>query len=202
MNDNNYKFLFTIGHSNHPISQFIEILKKHNITAIADVRSIPYSAFNQQFNREYLAKNLKNFDIAYVFLGEELGAKPDDLFYYKDGQVDLTLISMSEKFKQGIERLIRGTEKYRIALMCSEKDPINCHRAILIAPFLQKLGVTVKHILYNGSIEEHSKTENRIINLLKQECDLFLSSLDESEIVKLAYMEQLKKISHKVKMEE
>ena len=125
--------VYTIGHSTHPIERFIELLKMHSITAICDVRSAPYSRMNPQFNREPLRDTLKEAGIAYVFLGEELGARSKDLSCYRNGKVDYELLARTELFHSGLERVREGARTHRIALMCAEKDPLDCHRTILVA---------------------------------------------------------------------
>ncbi len=135
--------VFTIGHSNLEIGKFVALLKQHGIQAIADVRSSPYSQYNPQFNRELLQRALQEKSIAYVFLGRELGARRSERECYLEGRADYELISQTSAFKQGIERLIQGAARMRIALMCAEKDPIDCHRCLLVSPHLQRRGLQV-----------------------------------------------------------
>ncbi|MEE8431315.1 MAG: DUF488 domain-containing protein, partial [Candidatus Desulfatibia sp.] len=157
----NQKFVYTIGHSDHAIEKFISLLKQHGITAVADVRSAPYSRYHSQFIKDALADSLKKEEIAYVFLGKELGAKPDDPSCYKNGKVDYSRITEREEFKSGLERVLAGVIKYRIALMCAEKEPLDCHRTILISHNLKLMGVSIKHILSDGTIENHEDVESR-----------------------------------------
>ena len=123
--------VFTIGHSTHPQERFIGLLLKHGITAVCDVRSKPYSRMNPQFNREDLEEALLAQGIAYRFLGKELGARSDDPDCYVGGKVQYDRLAGTELFKQGLKRVIRGLkEDFRIALMCAEKEPLECHRTI------------------------------------------------------------------------
>jgi uncharacterized protein (DUF488 family) len=115
---------FTIGHSNHTIETFIELLNQHQVTALADVRSSPYSRRFPQFNQSALKAALKTTNIAYVPLGDNLGARPRDRNCYVEGMARYDLIAATEAFKIGLNRLIQGSEKYQISLMCAEQDPI------------------------------------------------------------------------------
>ena len=117
---------YTIGHSNHSIGQFIGLLRQHGITAIMDVRSAPYSRYHPQYNKDTLADSLEKEGINYVFLGKELGARPDDPTCYENGRVDFGRLAERKEFKSGLERVLQGCEKYRIALMCAEKEPLGC----------------------------------------------------------------------------
>lgn len=127
--------LFTIGYSGRSMDDFIALLEEHKITALCDVRSLPYSSRNPEFNRESLKKALKSRNIEYVFLGEELGARPKDPSCYTEGKAIYQKIAATTLFKSGLERIKVGMEKgFVLALMCAEKDPMNCHRSILFFP--------------------------------------------------------------------
>jgi uncharacterized protein (DUF488 family) len=155
--------VYTIGHSTHSIETFIELLKSHDVSALADVRSRPYSRMNPQFNRENLKEALRNAQIQYVFLGKELGARSDDKSCYRSGQVQYDLLAQTELFKHGIDRVTKGAQVHRVALMCAEKEPLECHRTILVARKLYDDGLAVKHILANGHLEDHAETIERLI---------------------------------------
>lgn len=157
---------FTIGHSNQSIDSFLQLLKIHKINCIIDIRSIPYSQNNPQFNKENLKSELRNNSIFYILMSDSLGAKynnPELLF--PDGKVDFRKVRQTENFKVGIKRIIEGIKKgYSIALMCSEKDPFNCHRFVLVSYQLSKEGVSVKHICGDGSIALNSELEKKILS--------------------------------------
>jgi uncharacterized protein (DUF488 family) len=177
--------VFTIGHSNHPIENFIDLLKEHGVTALADVRSHPYSKRHPQYSK----KNLKNFlgdaDILYVFLGKELGARSENTDCYLHGKADYGLLAGEPAFLSGIGRLYKGMEDYTLALMCSEGDPLDCHRAVLVARRLHENGITVRHIHPGGDTETHAELESRMLKSLKiSETDMFLS---RKEILRYAY---------------
>jgi uncharacterized protein (DUF488 family) len=155
--------VYTIGHSTHSIETFVQLLKSHGISAVADVRSRPYSRMNPQFNRETLKAVLRNEHIQYVFLGKELGARSDDKSCYRNGQVQYDLLAQTDLFKQGVDRVTKGVRTHRVALMCAEKEPLECHRTILVARTLYDDGLTVKHILADGRLEDHVETIERLI---------------------------------------
>jgi uncharacterized protein (DUF488 family) len=192
--------VYTLGHSNHSIERFIELLSMHYIGAVADVRSSPWSRFAPQFNRELLQMALRQADISYVFLGAELGARPQDASYYIDGKVNFARIAVGGPFNMGLERVRRGSEKMRIALMCAEKDPIGCHRTILVCRHLRAPGVTIEHILEDGSLENNNDTERRLMELFGiPENDLFAS---REEQIEKAYDYQAQKIAYAPKDEQ
>ncbi|KKR03546.1 MAG: hypothetical protein UT30_C0026G0006 [Candidatus Uhrbacteria bacterium GW2011_GWF2_39_13] len=159
--------IHTIGHSNHSIQEFIELLHQHSITAIADVRSTPYSRWVPQYSSEALKKALTNADIAYVFLGKELGARSNNISCYVQGKVQYDRLAKEANFHEGIKRITQGMNNYQIALMCVEKDPINCHRALLVARKLFESGIPINHIHYDGSLETHNAMEIRLLEMCK-----------------------------------
>src|SRR5690348_5255851 len=130
------KTVFTIGHSNHAIEKFCALLKQHAITAICDVRSRPYSAQNPQFNQDLLKRTLRKEGVAYVPLGSELGGRVEDPSCYEHGRVSYERIAHTTTFQQGLRRILQGITTHRVALMCAEKEPLNCHRTILVARYL------------------------------------------------------------------
>jgi len=189
--------IYTIGHSNHSIQSFINLLKRHNINAIADVRSSPVSKRNPQFNQAVLSAALKKENISYVFMGKELGGRPDDPRCYENGQANYLRMAEAPIFKEGIDRLLKGRDQHRIALLCAEKEPLDCHRTILISRNLYRLGIPIKHILADGSIEEHQDTESRLIKVTGLEPNLFDRSSSDSERIQQAYDKRAREIAYK-----
>jgi len=186
--------VFTIGHSNHPIEKFLDLLHANRIQAVADVRSSPFSRFNPQFNRENLQNSLKKARIHYVFLGKELGARSEDPNCYIADKVQYDRLANTSLFQSGLDRVIEGAENYRIALMCAEKDPLDCHRAILVARELEKRGLPVAHILDDGTIETHTASISRLVRLLGISLnDMFRSNED---IIEEAYSRQSDRIAY------
>jgi uncharacterized protein (DUF488 family) len=189
------KKIFTIGHSIHTTEEFIGLLNRHAITAVGDVRSSPYSRFNPQFNRETLQKDLIESRIAYVYLGDCLGPRSDDPACYINGKAAYNLIAKTGLFEQGINRLKKGMEQHTIALMCSEKDPVSCHRMILVCRHLKDHEVQILHILEDGSLETNEAAEKRLMKLLKiPELDLFAGP---DELIAQAYEDQGEKIAYR-----
>ena len=171
--------VYTIGHSNHPIEIFIELLQRHGVSALCDVRSHPYSRYVPQYSKEALKSALSSSGITHVFLGKELGARSDNPECYKQGKVQYERLAQEASFSEGIKRVIRGMEQYRVALMCAEKDPIECHRALLVARKLFEAGVAVNHILADGTIETQDAMESRLLVVCKlPEGDMFKSRKD------------------------
>jgi len=185
--------LFTVGHSNHELPVFLELLQAHDIKAIADVRSHPYSRQNPQFNRESIQGALDARGIEYGFFGIQLGARRTEPEAYVDGKAEYGLIAESEAFQYGLEKLRESVETYRIALMCAEKDPLTCHRCILIGRHLRD-EFDIYHIDSDGEIETHTQAEDRLLELLKMPTqDLFQSRED---LVEQAYDIQGDKIAY------
>ena len=188
------KELFTIGHSVHPIDKFIEMLTKHHINALCDVRSSPYSRFTPQFNREFLKEEISKHRIHYIYLGAELGPRSSDPSCYENGKVIYKRLAEKEIFQLGLGRLQKGIETYRIALMCAEKDPLTCHRMLLVCRNLRGVDIRIQHILEDGSLEENLDTEQRLMKLLKIDpADLFSS---EEEQILRAYDLQADKVAY------
>ena len=186
--------VFTLGHSNHPQEYFIELLRRHSVTALADVRSVPYSRINPQFSREGLRKALEVAGIVYVFLGKELGARTDDPACYEAGKVRYDRLARTDSFQYGLARLREGATKYRLALMCAEREPLACHRTILIGKHLTQSGVDVQHIHADGRLEPHADTMTRLIHMLNMpEQDMFRSRED---ILEHAYRTQSARIAY------
>jgi len=146
--------IWTVGHSNHDIETFLDLLSRHRIEVLADVRSSPYSGYASHFNKETIAGPLQEQGIQYLFLGDLIGGRAEgDEFYDERGHVRYGKIAQSEKFRQGIRRLTDGAARYRVALMCGEEDPADCHRRLLIGRVLRERGVRVMHIRGDGRIE-------------------------------------------------
>jgi uncharacterized protein (DUF488 family) len=171
--------VFTIGHSTYALEDFLALLRKHDVTALADVRSAPASRFNPQFDKDALQRELPAHGIRYVFLGRELGARSEDPACYDKGRVQYARLAGTELFRSGIERVVRGAGDYRVALMCAEKEPLACHRTLLVARVLAERGVEVRHILADGRAEAHESAMERLLDLVGlPRRDLFRSSED------------------------
>lgn len=146
--------LFTIGHSNHSMETFVVLLAQHGVVVLVDTRTSPFSRFVPHFNRESLQSALKRAGIAYLFLGAELGGRPDgDEFYDEDGHVLYHRLAESERFLAGIARLEKGIRDFRVAIMCSEEDPGVCHRHLLVGRVMARRGAEVRHIRADGRVQ-------------------------------------------------
>jgi uncharacterized protein (DUF488 family) len=185
--------ILTVGHSNHELGHFLRILLANQVTAVADIRSEPYSGYNPQFGREALKSSLETSGINYVFLGEELGAHPKDPACYKGNKVEYKLMAQTPLFKQGLKRVCSGSERHRIALLCAEKDPLLCHRSVLISRELEAAGKTVSHILEDGRLETNQETMNRLL----EQCGLDREDLFRSkeELIEEACARQEKQVA-------
>ncbi len=186
--------VLTIGHSTHKLEVVLELLSAHEVTAIADVRSQPYSRLSPQFSREPLKAELQKLGIAYVFLGKELGARPQDPTCYKQGKVQYRELAKTEMFKEGLQRLVTGSKASRIALLCAESEPLLCHRSLLVARELEARCVPVSHILANGNIESHNQTVVRLLDSWKMYGDDLFRTTEE--LVDDAYARQEEKVAY------
>lgn len=152
--------IFTIGHSNHDFEQFLVLLKQHDINLIADVRSTPQSRYAPHFDREILGPALKSAGIRYAFMGDVLGGRPTDKTCWEKDHVSYTKLMQHPPFQAGLERVLKGSESgLRIALMCSEREPIDCHRSLAITRALALRGVEIWHILGDGHLESQGYLE-------------------------------------------
>jgi uncharacterized protein (DUF488 family) len=188
------KELFTVGHSVHTIERFIELLKEHHIDALCDVRSSPYSRYTPQFNRESLKEDILKHRISYIYLGAELGPRSADPDCYENGKVQYKRLAEKDIFQQGLSRLRKGMATYRIALMCAEKDPLTCHRMLLVCRNMRGKDILIRHILEDGTLEDNRDTERRLMKLLKIDPNDLFST--EEEQIQRAYDLQAEKVAY------
>jgi len=179
--------IFTIGCSNHSIETLLGLLRRHAIQAVADVRSVPFSRFTPQFNAPALKTALSRAGFYYIPMGNEFGARRTEQEAYQEGRVDFDLVRSLQSFEQGINRIREGMEKgMRIAILCTEKDPIDCHRFILVSRNLERaLGVPVNHIKADCSLESTASVENRMLEKARLQQDMF--NTDRDSLVEQAY---------------
>jgi uncharacterized protein (DUF488 family) len=192
--------IYTVGHSSQSIDTFVEQLQRHGIEVVADVRSQPYSARFPHFSRAPLQSTLKDAGIEYVFLGRELGARRDEAECYVEGHASHDRIAKLPSFGAGIERLLAGAQKYRVALMCAEQDPLTCHRTILVCHELKKHGASIKHICRGSALEEHQHAEQRLLEEelgSAEQHDLFAPAPDITGRLEQAYAQRAGKIAYR-----
>lgn len=189
--------LYTIGYATKPFDVFVAQLKKFQINAIADVRSVPFSKVFFDYHQTALQKSLPAHNIDYVFLGKELGPRSQDPAHYDEsGQVQFNRLMDSDLFKAGIQRVQVGLGKgLNIALMCAEKDPAGCHRSLLVSHYLAKqLDSDIQHIDHDGKLESQQQLEKRLIKIQGVEEDLLTPTED---LMAIAYERQLKQTSYR-----
>lgn len=191
--DKNDRLLFTIGHSTLDAGAFIALLKENSVGAVADVRSSPYSRFSPQYNMDSLRRVLLDNQIQYVFLGEELGARRSEPECYVNDVAKYELIATTDAFARGIQRLRTGLTSRRIAIVCAEKDPLTCHRMILVCRHLRE-DTSISHIIGPGECETQEQAETRLLNMLGlPQRDLFRS---RAELLDEAYLKQGEQIAY------
>jgi hypothetical protein len=182
--------ILSVGYSNHEPERFLALLQGAGVTAVADVRTSPYSRRMPHFNGPQLVPLLRRIHIAYVFLGDALGGRPaDDYLYDAEDRVDYERVRATEVFQRGLDRLIEGGRKYVVAMMCGEADPLDCHRGLMITP-----------ALIDGRVESTEEMEQRLLaetGVGAGEADgLFAAQLSDEarrEILTVAYREMARK---------
>lgn len=165
--------LLSIGHSNIPAERFMTMLQDAGVSMIADVRSVPVSRHFPWFAKKNLAPRLAAAGIAYTPMGEALGGRPRDQSLYRDGIADYEAMAARPEFAAGLNHLEQAARQACVCLLCAERDPLDCHRFLLVARHLAARGMAIGHILHDGSIEPHAATEARLLALAGDDCDLF-----------------------------
>ena len=175
--------LYTIGHSNHDIGTFLQLVQKYSINVVVDVRTHPYSRYAKQFDSSTLRTTLKSVGVKYIYLGKELGGKPiSDNYYDEEGYVRYDLIARSGEFRNGLMQLESGLRKHRVAAMCSEEDPRQCHRRRLIGRALsQKEEILIAHIRGDGRLQSEEEIVADESTLGKQGKQLVLLDVPREE---------------------
>ena len=171
--------LYTVGHSSQSLEEFLSLLQRHSINCVVDVRSVPASKFAPQFNEESLKRFLKLHNVQYLPFGDEFGARRTDCIN-DDGQVDFEMAVTTPLFQQGAERLMKGLNRgFSIALMCSEADPLECHRFSLVSRYFHNQGIEVFHILKDGNLATQGEVEKRMVNEFLHSRKYHLAEVDE-----------------------
>jgi len=193
---------YTIGHSNHHPSRFIELLGMHNITLVIDVRSSPYSKYMADYNKDALPGILASEGIEYVYFGDELGGRTNDpSLMTEEGQTDYAKVMVTKNFKDGIAKVLRAvSEGENVVLMCSEKEPLDCHRFVLVSRALSGSDVSVFHILGTGELKSNSDLEAELLaryNLDNRQTKLFGERKTSADIILEAYLIRGREIAYK-----
>lgn len=186
--------LFTIGHSNHPVDRFVALLKGAGVTAVLDVRSQPFSRRYPWFSATRLGDHLEQAGIAFMPMGDALGGRPRDPRLFRGGLADYEAMARTSEFRGGIDRVVAATQRFRSCLMCAEREPLDCHRCLLVAPALVARGLRLGHIMLDGSLMAHEAIEER---LLAGSDDLFLG--DRPARLALAYRRRAQAVAFRAR---
>ena len=184
--------LYSIGHSNHSVEQFISLLRSKEINCLVDVRSTPYSQRLSQFNREAITSDLAKLSILYQYKGDSLGGRyTNPALLTGDGQVDYGKVMQENSFQKGLDELIKlASSGKKIAFMCAEKDPFDCHRFALVSRALVLKGKHVCHILADVKVIEQADIEKRLLLKYRSDydqMDLFAGASSREEVLSEAY---------------
>lgn len=202
--------LYTIGHSQHKLEQFLIMLQKYKINYVVDVRSVPYSKFAADYNKENIKAFLGRYDIQYIYQGGNFGARPVDLdLYNEEGYLDFQRVAATTRFQKAMEQILKGIQAdNKIALMCTEKNPIDCHRCILVAKAFVECQVNVDHILPNTLLTNHCDIEKALLEMYfpeRKQGQFFTNvtdEIDDEQYLANAYQLRNKEIGYYINMKE
>jgi uncharacterized protein (DUF488 family) len=186
--------VFTIGHSTHSFETFVALLKSSKVTAIVDVRSSPWSRHNPQFNRSALKESLRLAGVDYRFYGKQLGGRPTDSSLFCGSTADYEAMARTSEFADGLRMVLAGAAKHRLALMCSEHNPLDCHRCLLVGRALKEHGIAVCHILSDGETVSQQQIEQKLLAISGRETDDFFVS--QTERLNAAYRDRSLKVAY------
>lgn len=189
--------LFSIGHSNIPAERFVGMLRDAGVNAVADVRSIPFSRFCPWFSRKNLEPRLVREGISYLPAGDALGGRPRDPSLFRDGAADYEAMARQPQFQVALHRVMQEAARFRVCLICAEREPLDCHRCLLVARALAERGLRVSHILHDGSVEPHAATERRLLALSEECGDLFVTG--QNERLAAAYRSRARAVAFRVR---
>lgn len=196
----NRPIIYTVGHSTHQLDYFLELLKEFGVTCLIDVRSVAASSYNPQYNKESLTKFLKTNGIQYLHFAEEFGARHSEPeLLDEEGKVDFEKVRRSFAFKNGVERIWQGLDKgFTISLMCSESEPLECHRFSMISIALDNDGFDVKHIMKDKILKTNADLEKQLLKKYDKKLhkpDMFNPNISLNDQIKEAYRLKNKEIA-------
>ena len=186
--------ILTIGHSTFSYDEFVARLRGANVTAIADVRSSPFSRRFPWFSRDELKVKLSGDRVAYSFLGKELGGRPTGNQFFQRGVADYEAMAGTPAFRAGLDRVMEGARKYRVALMCSERHPLDCHRCLLVGRALAARGAAVEHVMPDGEVATQADIENSLLQMAANEHDDLFAPREER--LDAAYRDRARKVAY------
>lgn len=190
--------LLSIGHSNMAAEGFVAMLRRAGVDAVADVRSVPASRCFPWFAKTNLTARLADDGIAYAAMGDSLGGRPRDQGLYRDRVADYEAMAQRPQFRAGLDRLIEAAARSRVCLTCAEREPLDCHRCLLVARALAARGLTVGHILHDGTIEPHAATEQRLLAWHADGCDLFAAG--QRDLIAAAYRGRARVVAFRLRV--
>ena len=172
----------TIGHSSHTAEHFLGLLQQHRIEVLVDTRSAPYSRYSPHFDRDELRDSVTATGMKYLYLGDVVGGRPrEEAHYDEHGRARYGKMGKDKEFLDGIERLERGADEFRVALMCSEEDPAHCHRRLLIGRVLIERGAQLQHIRGDGSLQEEQQVAESSGKALVEMQPALFTEMDEDK---------------------
>jgi uncharacterized protein (DUF488 family) len=186
--------IFSLGHSSLAFPRFLDLLKTAEVTAVADVRSSPFSGRFPWFSQREMKGGLKGVGIAYAFLGKELGGRPTSPELYRGSVADYDAMAKTDVFRLGIQRLLQGSETHRIAMVCSERDPLHCHRCLLVGRRLAHQHIQVTHLNFDGGRETQCQVEDRLLREEKLFAEDLLKSHDDR--LAEAYLKRSRQVAY------
>jgi uncharacterized protein (DUF488 family) len=189
--------LLSIGHSNIPVDRFVALLRDAGVKAVADVRSTPFSRFCPWFSHRPLAARLAQDSMTYLVYGQSLGGRPGDPRLFCDGVADYEAMARQHDFQAGLDRLQADAKQACVCMMCAEREPLDCHRCLLVARALAERGLAVGHIRHDGTVEPHAATEQRLLAWDAKAADLFVTG--QNDRLAAAYRRRARAVAYRVR---
>lgn len=194
------KGFVTIGYGNMQLDEFINLLLVTRVNYLVDIRTTPFSKYKPAFNKQNLQEALLKKGITYLWLGDSLGGRPsDDSCYFENGTVDYVKTSQTEAFKAGMEKLLDLRIPYNVAIMCTEKEPSECHRFLMVSRVLSEKGYDVTHVLGIKKYVLQKELEKKIMNIHYGENIQMTFFSDDDDILSNSYLKQSEKFAYRRK---